>query len=223
MINVTSAFSMGIGGSLTQASADVYNRFMGGMFEKYQNLSGWLSGAMDNAVKSHENFMNSRMWEFSNRIGKDGQYVGRFDIGYLSETQYQQQATGFMRNFIMANQNVWELYEADRISGYDGDFSDRCAGLGRDNYYYNKAMDGLVHMGDDERMIRTQYNTSVDSYTHLSAMERINIQRTWNASNVHIAKNLFDMTSVMGEKILSVEEVELRRKAKEEEESGDHQ
>lgn len=222
MINVTSAFSMGIAGGMSEHAAGVYNRFMGNMFEKYQNLSGWLSGAVDNAVQAHENFMNSRMWEFSKRIGNDGHFVGRFEVGYLSEVQYQQQATGFMRNFILANPEMWALYDAERVSGYDGDFSDRCNGVGRDNYYYNKAMDGLVHKVDDH-MLRTHFNSSVDNYTHLSAMERINVQRTWSATNIHIAKNLFDPTSVTGDKILSIEEVEARRKAAEEEESGDNQ
>lgn len=207
---------------MSEHAAGVYNRFMGNMFEKYQNLSGWLSGAVESAVQSHDNFMNSRMWEFSKRIGNDGHFVGRFDVGYLSEARYQQQATGFMRNFILANPEMYALYEAGRVSGYDGDFSDRCSGLGIDNYYYNKAMDGLAHLVDDE-MHRTAFNTSVDSYTHLSAMERINVQRTWNATNVHIAKNLFDPTSIVGEKILSVEQVEERRRAAEEEASGDGQ
>lgn len=222
MINVTSAFSMGISGGMSEHAAGIYNKFMGNMFEKYQGLSGWLSGAVDSAIQAHDTFMNSRMWEFSKRIGNDGHFVGRFEVGYLSEARYQQQATGFMRNFILANPEMWALHEAERISAYGGDFSDRCSGLRAENYYYNKAMDGLAHLQEDE-MHRTQFWSSVDDYTHLSAMERINVQRTWNASNIHIAKNLFDPTSITGENILSIEDVEARRKAVEEEESGDNQ
>lgn len=217
MINVTAAFSMGIGGSLSERAADVYNRTMGEMFERYKGLSGWIGGAIESATTAHEKFMNSRMWEFSNRIGRDGHYVGRFEIGYLSEVEFQQEATGFMRNYIMANPAMMALYMEDRISGYDGDFSDLCNGLGRDNYFYNKAMDGMVHMvGED--MLRTHYNSSRDGFTHLSGMERMDIKRTWNASNQHIAKGLFDPTSVLGGEILSPEQVEELRRQEESEE-----
>jgi acylphosphatase len=77
---------------------------MTSLYQKYENLSGWLGETLESVKEAHKTFMNSRMWEFSNRInGKDGQFVGRFEIGYLSEVQYQQQATGFMRDYIMAN------------------------------------------------------------------------------------------------------------------------
>ncbi|QDH47134.1 hypothetical protein D6_0047 [Aeromonas phage D6] len=221
MINVTSAFSMGIGGSMSKAAADVYNQTLTSIYDGMSSLGGWLGGAVQSVVQSHENFMNSNMWEFSKRIGKDGHYVGRFDVGYLSEVGYQQQAVGLMRNYIMANPKMMELYEADRISGYDGEISDLCSGIGRDNYFYNRAVDGLMRIEDDEA-VRTHYATSLDKYTHLSAMERVDIKRTWAASNIHIAKNLFDPSSISGGKILSVEEVEAIQKQMEEE-AGDAQ
>ena len=143
-MNVTSAFNRGCGGSLSSEAAQVYDSFMGNMLQKYENLSGWLSETVDSVKKAHNNFMSSKMWEFSNRIGRQGHYVGRFEIGYLSEVQFQQQATGFMRNYILANPTMMALYETEQISGYDGDFSDMCSGVGHGNYYYDKAMDGIV-------------------------------------------------------------------------------
>lgn len=221
-MNVTSAFVRGSSGSMTDSSANMLNNYMTSLYQKYENLSGWLGETLESVKEAHKTFMNSRMWEFSNRInGKDGQFVGRFEIGYLSDVQYQQQATGFMRDYIMANPALMALYEQDRVSGYDGDFSELCTGIGRDNYYYNRAIDGKVMYDEEENTLnRTVFNCSRDNMTHLSFAERVDIHRTWQATNLHIAKNLFDPTSVINGNILSLEEVEeLRKKAQEESES----
>lgn len=215
MINATSAFSRACSGSMTEGSANAFDQFMGNFYQKYENLTGWLGETMQSVKDAHRNFMDSRMWEFGNRMnGKDGTYVGRFEIGYLSEAKYQQQATGFMRDYIMANPTAMALYELERISGYDGDFSALCNGIGRDNYFYNKAMDGKVHFDSEaETLTRTVYTNSRDNLTHLTFRERVDIHRTWAATNLHIANDMFDPTSVTGGKILSVEEVEeIKRK-----------
>lgn len=201
-------------GSLTDASAGAFDNYMSSLYQKYDNLTGWLGETLNSVKEAHGNFMNSRMWEFSNRInGKDGTYVGRFEIGYLSEVQYQRQATGFMRDYIMANPTIMALYQDDRIEGWGGDFENLCSGIGRDNYYYNRAMDGKVVFDEKENTLnRTVFNSSRDSLTHLGFSERVDIHRTWQASNVHIANNLFDPTSIAGGNILSLEEVEELRK-----------
>lgn len=212
-MNVTAAFMRASSGSMTEASANVFNDYMNGMFQKYENLTGWLGETINTVKEQHATFMNSRMWEFSKRInGKDGTYVGRFDIGYLSEVKYQQQATGFMRDYIMANPLLMELYQAERVSGYDGDFSNLCSGIGRDNYYYNRGMDGKVVFDEEENTLtRTKYTSSRDDLTQLSFSERVNINRTWQATNLHIANGLFDPTNILNGHILSLEEVEERR------------
>ena len=213
-MNVTSAFNRGCGGSLSSEAAQVYDSFMGNMLQKYENLSGWLSETVDSVKKAHNNFMSSKMWEFSNRIGRQGHYVGRFEIGYLSEVQFQQQATGFMRNYILANPTMMALYETEQISGYDGDFSDMCSGVSHGNYYYDKAMDGIVTQNENDEYFYRTYHTSLDEGTHLSPRERFDIQRTWRASDIHI-KNLFDPSNIVGGNVLSLEEVEERRKEQE--------
>ena len=218
-LNATSAFSMGTSGSLSQGAADAYNAYMGNLYDRYSNLGGWLGETLNTVKTEHENFMNSRLWEFSKRVNKDGHFVGRFEIGYLSEAHYQSQATGIMRNYIMANPNVMQLYMDDRISGFEGEFASLCSGLGRDNYYYNKAIDGMNIYDTETGLARTDYNASRDGRTALSVRERIDINRTWNASNLHVAKGLFDMTNVQGGDILTLEQVEENRKKAEEEAS----
>lgn len=199
---------------MTDGSAAVFDNYMASMYQKYDNLTGWLGETLDTVKGLHSTFMNSRMWEFSNRVnGKDGQYVGRFEIGYLSDVQYQQQATGFMRDYIMANPLLMSLYQEDRVSGYDGDFNSACTGLGRDNYFYNRSIDGKVMYDEEEKTLnRTMYTGSRDKLTHLGFSERVDIHRTWQATNLHLAKNLFDPTSMLNANILSVEEAEERRK-----------
>lgn len=218
-MNVTSAFVRGASGSLTDSSASALNNYMTNLYQKYDNLTGWLGETLDSVKEAHRTFMNSRMWEFSNRInGADGKFVGRFEIGYLSEVQYQQQATGFMRDYIMANPLLMDLYQQDRVSGYDGDFNQLCSGIERENYFYNRAIDGKVVYDEEENTLnRTIFNSSRDTLSHLSFSERVDIHRTWQATNLHIAKNLFDPTSTINGNILSVEEAEeLRKKAQEE-------
>lgn len=212
MFNATSAFSMGMGGKTSQAAADHYNNCMNGFYNQLGPMQGWLSGTLEHVKKTHEHFMSSRMWEFSSRIGKDGHFVGRFEIGYLSEVQFQQQATGFMRNYIMANPEMMQLYLDGRVSGYGGDFSDYCSGLGRDNYYYNKAIDGMNRLNEDSNLVRTDYHTSRDNGTHLTVRERIDISRTWAATNLHIAERIFDPSNNAGGEMLTIEEVETLRK-----------
>lgn len=218
MLNATSAFTRACSGSMTDASAGAFDKFMGNFYSKYDNLSGWLGETLNTVKEAHNNFMESRMWEFSNRVnGKDGQYVGRFEIGYLSEVQYQQQATGFMRDYIMANPLMMGLFNDGRVDGYGGDFSDLCTGIGRDNFYFNKANDGKVVFDKEENTLnRTVFTSSRDSMNHLTFKERVDIHRTWQASNLHIAANLFDPSSSIGGNILSEEEVEERRKELEE-------
>lgn len=223
-MNVTAAFMRGSSGSLTERSAAVFDQHMSGLYQKYEGLTGWLGETLNTVKEAHNHFMNSRMWEFGNRLnGKDGTYVGRFEIGYLSEAKYQQQATGFMRDYIMANPMAMELFLDERISGYDGDFSEACTGIGRDNYFYNRAMDGKVVFDEEaETLTRSSFTSSRDSMSQLSFRERADIQRTWQATNIHLLKNLFDPTSIAGGNILSVEEVEERRAERENKSDESH-
>ena len=222
MLNATSAFSRACSGAMTEGSANAFDQYIGNFYQKYENLTGWLGDTVQSVKDAHRNFMDSRMWEFGNRInGKDGQYVGRFEIGYLSDVGYQQQATGFMRDYIMANPTAMTLYELGRISGYDGDFSELCSGIGRDNYYYNKAMDGKNHFDKEkETLNRTVYTSSRDNLTHLTFAERVDIHRTWRATNLHLAKELADPTNIGGGDMLTTEQVE-EIKAKLAAEAGD--
>lgn len=222
MLNATSAFSRACSGAMTEGSANAFDQYIGNFYQKYENLTGWLGDTVQSVKDAHRNFMDSRMWEFGNRInGKDGQYVGRFEIGYLSEVGYQQQATGFMRDYIMANPAAMALYEVGRISGYDGDFSELCNGIGRENYYYNKAIDGMVQYDkENETLTRTVYTSSRDNLTHLTFAERVDIHRTWQATNLHLAKELADPTHIAGGNMLTPEQVE-ELKAKMAAEAGD--
>lgn len=217
-LNATSAFSMGTSGSLSAGAADAYNTYMGNLYNSYTNLDGWLGETLKAVKVEHQNFMNSRLWEFSKRINKDGHFVGRFEIGYLSEAHFQSQATGLMRNYIMANPNVMRMYLDERISGFEGEFSALCHGLGRDNYYYNKAIDGMNIYDPEKGLSRTTFHTSRDAGVGLSMRERMDISRTWTASNAHIARDQLDMTDPKGGDILTLEQVEeAKKKASEEE------
>lgn len=218
-MNVMSAFTHGCSGAMSEQTAGMLDTFLTGLYSGYQGLTGWLGDAVNTVKESHEKFMNSRMWEFSKRInGADGKWVGAFDIGYLSDIKYQQQATGFMRNYIMANPMAMEMYLQEQISGYGGDFANLCVGVGEENFYYRQAMHGLLNYNTEENTLcRTLYNDSRNGGEHISFSNRVDIQRTWRATNQHLLAGLFDPTSIDNDDILTLEQVAERKKEAEQE------
>lgn len=218
MITASGAFTRAISGSLNEHSAAAYNQRMQEHYAEFEGLGGWLGETLENAKQNHEKFMTSRLWEFSNLFdGKKGMYVGKYEIGFLSKAEYQRDAIGLMRNYIMANPNVMEMYNDDRIYGYGGDFSDLCSGIGRENHFFNKAMSGVLYYNEDKELVRTDYTTSIDGFGTLTRQERQDIQRTWLHSNQHIAENLLDFTDNLTHgSIKTVEEAEAIRKEREE-------
>lgn len=219
-MSVTKAFTFGVCGSMSPQLANQFDNQMNDFFKSQGHLSGWLGEKLQQVKESHNHFMKSHMWEFS-RLNdmKEGQFVGRFEIGYLSEVQYQQQATGFMRDIIMANPNMGRLYDEGRVSGYDSEFK-LDMGIARDNYYYNKVQDGRVRL-DEERgdISLTHFISSRDSFLRYTTKQRKDAYRTWRASDIHIGRGL-DPSNILGGDILSVEDglkfLEERNKPKEE-------
>lgn len=200
------AFTYASCGSLDENSAAIYDETLRGYYDNIKVTSGWLSETIDRVKKSHDIFMKSRMWEFGKSLSSnEGRYVGRFEIGYLGDLPYQQQAIGMMRDIIMANPMMMELYEQGRVAGYDRLFNDLNSGIGRDNFFYNKVMDGYLHKDKEDKLTHTVYRNNRDSYTHYNTRERFGALKTWRASNQHISKGN-DPSSIVNNKIRSVEE-----------------
>lgn len=216
-LSASSAFNFAACGSMTEGAANEYDKFMKNYYSKFEGKGGWLGEALDRAKETHDTFMRSRMWEFGKIIkGDQGSFVGRYEIGYLGALRFQQAAEGYMRDIIGANPMVMGLFEEGRVSGYDSGLHKLNMGVGEDNYFYRKVMDGGMTLGNDQPSEgHKTFLSSRDNYTHYSMRERMDARRTWRATECYI-RNGFDPTSPDGDKVLSLEEVEERRKLAEE-------
>lgn len=205
-LNSAHAFSYAISGSFTEESINKYAAYVNNTTAKLQQMGGWLGQQAINTMKGFDSFLNSRAWEMSKRLlsKEDGEYVGRFDIGYLGSISALQGADGYMRDYIMAHEGLMTDFLAEEIEGYDGDFSNFCKGVGEENLFFRRAMNGLLNLRTvDEKaeLRRTHYNDSLGG--RLSFRERVDVQKTWAAIDHHRANTMFDLTSSTGKRVSS--------------------
>ncbi|EBV8434023.1 hypothetical protein NFI00_000115 [Salmonella enterica] len=201
-MNSANAFSYAISGSMGERQIQSYANFVNLAHQNLAGVGSWLQEQAEKTMNQFNNFVNSRAWELSNRLTKknEGEYVGRYDIGYLGSLTGLQNAQGFMRNYIMANPNVMQLYLDDEISGYNGELHSRCTGLAEENIYYRKAMNGVLDFRETENGQQLHHAHYFEQGNALSFRERVDIQRTWAAANHHLAATEFDITSSDGAK-----------------------
>lgn len=195
-------FSHAFSGALNEGQINQYKQYLD---NSRTELTGWLGQQAKIVSGNFTDFFNSKAWEFSKRLLKknDGEYVSSFDIGYLGTMTGLQNATGLMRNYIMAHEDVMQLYNDERIVGYGGDFNDWCSGIGEDNLYWRQSMSGVLTVKPVDGVDTMMHNHYYDSVTgELSFREKVDVHKTWKAITHHIAnKELFDITSVENEKI----------------------
>lgn len=200
--NSAAYFSHAVSGALNETQINRYKQYID---STRTELSGWLGEQAKIVSGNFTEFFNSKAWEFSKRLLKknDGEYVSSFDIGYLGSMNGLQNATGLMRNYIMAHEDVMQLYLDERISGYEGEFNDWCKGIGENNLYWRQSMSGVLTVNPIDGKEVMTHNHYYDSITgELSFREKVDIHKTWNAITHHIAnKELFDITSKENEKI----------------------
>lgn len=195
------AFSYAISGSHTEESINKYANYINNTTALLQNASGWLGEQAKKTLGAFDDFVNSRAWEMSKRIlgGEDGEYVSRYSIGYLGSVHAQQQAEGYMRDYIMAIPEVMQLYKEGEFEGYGGEFSHFCTGIGEENLFYRRAMNGMLNMTEEEgkpQLRHTHYRDSLGG--SLTWREREDWQKTRRAAAHNIASTMFDITSSEG-------------------------
>lgn len=213
-ISASSAFAYAAAGRMSEQAAREYDRAISERLSRYRDTGGWLSEAVGRAEENHRFYIDSGMWDFANLVrGSNGVYVGRYDIGYLGTVKAQRNARGLMRHVIEANPIIRSLIEAGRISGYE-EMDDRSEWGKELDYYYQKLTDGLLTKQDEEMIVKW-YITSRDNHTRYSAKERTDAAKTWRMSNRMVEQG-FDPTAYGS--VLTVEEVEELRKAKEDKE-----
>ena len=210
-MNSADAFSFSISGSHTESSISRYADYLNRANNALGRFRGWLGDQAARNMESFDNFLSSRAWEMGKRLlnKEDGEFVGRYSIGYLGSVNAQQNADGYMRDVIMANPIIQQLYLDGEVNGYDGDFSHFCSGIGADNLIWRRMFDGVVNLTKEEevnRLSRVSYNDSaVGKYSY---RDKVYAHKTHAASNHHIATTQFDITSSKGLKRTSFLDLE---------------
>lgn len=210
-MNSADAFSFSISGSHTEASINRYADYLNRANQALGRFGGWLGDQAARNMESFDNFLQSRAWEMGKRLlnKEDGEFVGRYSIGYLGSLGAQQNAEGYMRDIIMANPIVQQLYLDGELEGYGGEFSHFCAGIGKDNLIWRRMFDGVVNLTKEDevnRLTRASYSDSaVGKYSY---RDKVYAHKTHAASNHHIATTQFDITSSKGQKRTSFLDLE---------------
>lgn len=197
-MNSAHAFSYAVSGSYTENQMQKYAEYVNSSTQAFQQAGGWLAQQATSALSGFNDYLTSRAWEMGKRLlGKsDGDYVGRFEVGYLGSVAGLQGAQGFMRDYIMAHEGLHQDYLDEKISGYDGVFSPLNIGIGDENIFWRRAMNGLMHMETKDDVTRLKHAHYLESSGGgLSFRERVDVQKTWAAIGYHRTKNLFDITS----------------------------
>lgn len=211
-MNSSDLFVFAAAGAQTEQSMSTYQSYLNGSSQfTPTGLTGWLKEKTEALADNFTSFMKSRLWEYSDRLlgESQGEYVSRFDVGYLGTVTGLQNAEGLMRNYIMANPNVMQLYNDEIIEGYEGDFDPLCTGIGRDNFFFRQGNNGVTRqeeINEEQRWLRTHFQDTIGS--PLTFRERVNIHKTWNAINDHLAHSYLDITSINGAKRKDFEEKE---------------
>lgn len=204
MMNSANAFSYAISGSFTEGQMNRYSEYLNSVNSAFSGAGGWLQEQTTKIMDNFNNFFNSRAWEMSKRLTGEveGDFVSSYDIGYLGSVHGLQGATGIMRNYIMSHPLVMQGYLDETFEGYGGEFSNMCFGIGEENLFYRKAMDGLLNLEtvDDKQVLRHTHFYDSNS-PGLSFRERENIARTHRAIAYHVEKGLFDITSPTGKEL----------------------
>lgn len=196
-MNSAHAFAFATSGSFTDSQMQQNAAYVNKNIAEAQSAGGWLANQATKIMDGFTNFLNSRAWEFSKRFGADenGEYVGRFEIGYLGTADAIMNAQGLMPNYIMANPRHMQAHLDGKIMGYEN-LHALCTGVGASNAYYRKAMDGVLNVQTVDGKNKADHTHYIDSGSNrLGFRDLVNIQKTWSAADYHRAKGMFDIKS----------------------------
>lgn len=201
-MNSANAFSYAISGSFNEDQISKYGDYVAQSTAILQGAGGWLAQQATKTLDQFTKFVDSRAWEMGKRLlgTSDGDYVSRFDIGYLGSITGIQGAQGHMRDVIMAHPELMQLYLDGEISGFDGELSNWCQGIGVENLTYRRMWNGVLNLSqvDDVNVLHhTHFHDTLGG--KFSFRERVDAHKTHAAIDHHRLTTLFDLTSPSGE------------------------
>jgi hypothetical protein len=194
-MNSAHAFAYAMSGSFTDQQMAQNAAYVSQNVQAVQGAGGWLASQATKIMDGFNNFLNSRAWELGKRLASkdDGEYVGRFEIGYLGTADGILGARGLMSNYIMANPGHMQAFLDGQIEGYD-DLHAMCKGVGAANPYYRKARHGVLDLQHVDGKNVLSHSHYVDTGSEaLPFRDIVSIDKTWNAADYHRAKGLFDI------------------------------
>ena len=195
-MNSAHAFVFAMSGSFTDQQMAQNAAYVNQNVEAIKGSGGWLASQATRIQDGFNNFLNSRAWELGKRLSgaaNDGEYVGRFEIGYLGTVDGILGAQGTMVNYIMANPRHMQAFLDGQIEGYS-DMHPLCKGVGVANPFFRKAMHGVLDLQEVDGTYQLSHSHFVDTGNEaLPFRDVANIHKTWNAADYHRMKGLFDI------------------------------
>lgn len=210
-MNSANAFSYAISGSFTEDQISKYSDYVAQSTAALQGAGGWLAQQANKTADQFTKFFNSRAWEMGKRLlgSSDGDYVGRFDIGYLGSISGLQGAQGRMQDVIMAHPGLMQLYLDKEICGFNGEFTNWSQGLKEENLTYRGMWSGVMNLDkvNDVNVLRhTHFNDSIGG--KFSFREKVNAHKTHAAIDHHLLTTMFDLTSADNDRMKKHQSVE---------------
>lgn len=201
-MNSANAFSYAISGSFNEEQISKYGDYVAQSTAMLQGAGGWLAQQAAKTLDNVSKFIDSRAWEMGKRLiaTSDGDFVGRFDVGYLGSIVALQGAQGRMQDVIMAHPELMQLYLDGEICGFNGEFSNWSQGVGVENMTYRRMWDGVLNLSqvDDVNVLKhTHFADTLGG--KFSFRERVDCHKTHAAIDHHRLTTMFDLTSPEGE------------------------
>ena len=191
-INVTTVpnpdIAMGITLNTQQDQATL--NYLQANYESFMAKAKQLNNEFVGAVKGVYNYFNNSgiVQKTKDILIRNGSNLSNDSIYILnSETVFNPGL--LMKNYMMANPHIYNLYQENRCSGYEDEWHDNEKGTPaewRNDYLY--AIDGIGQWDDDnDELVITHYH-GVDN--PLSTRERLAINESWDTLNFMMANGI---------------------------------
>lgn len=176
-------------------------------------VAGIGSGFMETARRAWDNFGNSDAFRRAKAAVRMVTHMWQRDeIKSIWEMASFQQAPLAMQRLLMANPNVRQMYNEQRLDGYSESYVDMYPNKsGWHHYDYQQVTDGMVRTpvikGKDEEHDEHDFHVEfffgepVEGDRHLDIYEQHDLLKSWDAMNVLIADGGEDPTSIYNSKL----------------------
>ena len=175
----------------------------GQLTQMSQNVVGAGLAFMQKAQDAFNYFNSSAAFQFVRSVLQSATETGVVEttrVMPLLNLLDLQGASLTMQRWIMANPTVRALYYQQRCDGYADTYVDAHPGdIGKLHHDYRRVMDGMLEFDDKGEWVITHYlDVLGEDEAPLPFLSKVDILRTWQASDLLLAISKDDLTSKEG-------------------------